>query len=109
MKTKEEVLKGCEHDGSYIPVNEVRRCMEEYASQFTPQWIKVTDRLPDEYSRVVIYKLDYVLICLGIAIYSNKKFMFDATMLKDKDLERLSDKPIMGVTHYLLLPEMPEV
>jgi len=75
----------------------------------TIQWVSVKDALPDEYSRVVIYKLDCVLICLGIAIYSNKKFMFDATMLNENDFERLSDKPIMGVTHYLLLPEMPKV
>lgn len=34
MKTKEEILKGCEHDGSYIPVSEVKRLMEEYAEQF---------------------------------------------------------------------------
>jgi len=73
----------------------------------TPEWISVKDALPYEYSRVVIYKLDCVLICLGIAIYSNKKFMFDATMLNDNNFERLSDKPIRGVTHYLVLPESP--
>jgi len=31
MKTLEKMLKGCEHDGSYIPVNEVKRLMQEYA------------------------------------------------------------------------------
>jgi hypothetical protein len=31
----EEFLKGCEHDGSYIPVNEVIRLMKGYASQFS--------------------------------------------------------------------------
>jgi len=75
----------------------------------TPQWISVKDALPYEYSRVVIYKLDYFLICLGVAIYSNKKFMFDATIFNDNEFERLSDMPIIGVTHYLLLPEMPKV
>lgn len=32
MKNAEEFLKGCEHDGSYIPVSEVLRLMEQYAS-----------------------------------------------------------------------------
>ena len=34
MKTIDEMLIGCEHDGSYIPVNEVKRLMREYAQQF---------------------------------------------------------------------------
>lgn len=29
--TVEKVLEACEHDGSYIPVNEVKRLMKEYA------------------------------------------------------------------------------
>lgn len=29
--TAEKFIKGCEHDGSYIPVNEVLRLMKEYA------------------------------------------------------------------------------
>jgi len=33
MKTKEEYLIGCEHDGSYIPVSEVLRLMESYAKE----------------------------------------------------------------------------
>ena len=31
--TAEEFIKGCEHDGSYIPVKEVLRLMESYAQQ----------------------------------------------------------------------------
>jgi len=41
MKTIDELLKGCEHDGSYIPVSEVKRLMEAYAQQF--QQDKPTD------------------------------------------------------------------
>jgi len=37
MKTKEDFLKGCEHDGSYIPVNEVKRLMDEYAEYYHKQ------------------------------------------------------------------------
>ena len=29
--TVEKLLEGCEHDGSYIPVGEVKRLMKEYA------------------------------------------------------------------------------
>lgn len=29
--TAQEFIKGCEHDGSYVPVNEVLRLMNEFA------------------------------------------------------------------------------
>lgn len=29
-KLIDEILKGCEHDGSYIPVTEVKRLMQSY-------------------------------------------------------------------------------
>lgn len=32
-KSIDELLKGCEHDGSFIPVSEVKRLMEEYRNQ----------------------------------------------------------------------------
>ena len=35
MKTAEEFIKGCEHDGSYIPVSEVLRLMESYVREYT--------------------------------------------------------------------------
>ena len=31
MKSKEKVLRECEHDGSFIPVNEVKKAMNEHA------------------------------------------------------------------------------
>ena len=34
--TAEEFLKGCKHDGSYIPVSEVIRLMNEFAAQQQP-------------------------------------------------------------------------
>jgi len=34
MKTVDELLKGCEHDGSYIPVSEVKRILQECMAQF---------------------------------------------------------------------------
>lgn len=44
MTTKEEILKGCEHDGSFIPVNEVKRAMQEYADQQTAPLQAIIDR-----------------------------------------------------------------
>ena len=38
--TKEEILKGCEHDGSYIPVSEVKRLMQEYAEAYHKEKLK---------------------------------------------------------------------
>lgn len=35
--TAKEFLNGCEHDGSYIPVNEVLRLMKEYAQEMCKQ------------------------------------------------------------------------
>ena len=32
-KTPEEFMKGCEHDGSFVPVNEVIRLMKGFAKQ----------------------------------------------------------------------------
>ena len=37
MDKRDEIMKGCEHDGSYIPVNEVRRLMDEYAEWLAEQ------------------------------------------------------------------------
>jgi len=34
MKTIEQIMEGCEHDGSFIPIHEVKRLMQEYADQF---------------------------------------------------------------------------
>jgi len=44
MKAKEDFLKGCEHDGSYIPVNEVKRLMDEYAKYYHNQ--KLAEMMP---------------------------------------------------------------
>ena len=42
-KSIDDLLKGCEHDGSFIPVNEVKRLMEELASQ--SGYPEVTDKM----------------------------------------------------------------
>ena len=34
MKTIDEMLIGCEHDGSFIPAKEVKRLMLKYADSF---------------------------------------------------------------------------
>lgn len=40
MKTPVELIKGCEHDGSFIPVSEVIRLMYDYHAQFMTGAIK---------------------------------------------------------------------
>jgi len=48
MKTITEMLVHCEHDGSMIPVSEVRRLMREYTAeqcQKRDELIKVQDEL----------------------------------------------------------------
>jgi hypothetical protein len=34
MKTIEKIIKGCDHDGSFIPISQVKLLMHEYAEQF---------------------------------------------------------------------------
>ena len=108
MKAIDEVLKGCEHDGSYIPVNDVIRCMQEYARQFTPKWIKVTDFLPKIGHSVIVY-VEYV----SKGIDTNQTFC--GYMDEDGDLISMPEDDHYGwsfaecVTHWMPLPEMPEV
>ena len=40
MKEIDEFLIGCEHDGSYIPVDEVKRLMKEYADRVLSEKMK---------------------------------------------------------------------
>ena len=46
MKTKEDFLKGCEHDGSYIPVNEVKKLMDNWAEYYHDQ--KMEEVMPSD-------------------------------------------------------------
>jgi len=95
MKAIDEVLKGCEHDGSYIPVNDVIRCMQEYARQFTPKWIKVTDRLPEIGQMILVYVSSIDMICRD----------------QYRHFEGINKNSFVykGVTHWMPLPEKPEV
>jgi len=54
MKTQKEFLKGCEHDGSFVPVNEVKRLMSEYADHV------LSECIPEPLSYDSIESTEYV-------------------------------------------------
>ena len=65
------------------------------------EWIKTTERLPENYNRVLIYKREKVLISMGTAFFINGKFLFEALAINDsKYFENVSDQIIKGVTHW---------
>lgn len=66
------------------------------------EWIKVTDRLPKKNTFVVVYKLDCVLHCLGLAFYNECGFLFNATTISgyEEVFEVASDLPILNITHW---------
>ena len=76
------------------PVSAVIRMMEEYAYQFTPQWIKVTDRLP-EFSETVLF-------CTNMGYVSHA--FYDGAWI-----ETFIGMEYTNVTHWMPLPEPPEV
>ena len=57
--TVEKLLEGCEHDGSYIPVDEVKRLMKEYARIKCLEAIKKTRYKSIE----VLLANDYYNLC----------------------------------------------
>lgn len=78
---------------------------ELYASsKQSSEWIRATpESMPDEYTRAVVYKVDVALMCYGIAVFNGKQWITDGTFLSESDFERLSDKPLKGITHYIPL------
>ena len=67
--------------------------MEEYASQFSPKWIKVTDRLPED---------ETVLFCTDMGYISQG--YYDVAWV-----ETFIGSEYTNVTHWMPLPEKPEV
>ena len=91
MKTKEEILESTlDSEGS---IGSIFDAMEEYASQFTPKWIKVTDRLPED---------ETVLFCTNMG-YVSQAF-YDGAWI-----ETFIGMEYTNVTHWMPLPEPPEV
>ena len=46
MATNDEIIQGCEHDGSYIPVREVRRLMDKARADTAKQIFDVINTSP---------------------------------------------------------------
>lgn len=70
------------------------------------EWINVQDRLPETYSRVLVFKKDGVLKCYGTAFYNGKHFLFDSTIINFSiHFESVSDTRLTGVTHWTPLPQ----
>ena len=55
MKTPEEYLIGCEHDGSYIPVNEVLRIIKQVQKE---TWNEALDKAAESATVVHIDLVD---------------------------------------------------
>ena len=87
MKTKEEILESTlDSEGS---IGSIFDAMEEYAMQFIPQWISVNDKLPEDRQDVMVYfsePRNSIILCLW-----NEVFLED------------------NATHWMLIPEPPEV
>ena len=81
---------------------------KDLEKQFTPQWIKVTDFLPKIGHSVIVY-VEYV----SKGIDTNQTFC--GYMDEDGDLISMPEDDPYGwsfaecVTHWMPLPEMPEV
>lgn len=85
MKTIDEILKECEHDGSYIPVSEVKRLMQEYNQTLSIE-LSFTygriDELKEQFQkRDELIKLMYQMI----VDYSNKKYKHSVQWAKEWD------------------------
>lgn len=71
------------------------------------EWIKVSDRLPEEYMRVAVFKIDVALICTGTAIYIDGKFRIDGTFISNNKLFEKVAGEVIKPTHWMPLPEPP--
>lgn len=117
-KLFEQILKGNNQSALWsekakeliYPLLIMRANHQKEVDKAKQQWISVSEALPAEYQRVIIYKLDVAMICYGLAIFNGKNFLFDAALIgNEKVFNLLSDKPIKGVTHWYPLPENPTI
>jgi len=91
--TAEEILKGCEHDGSYIPVSEVIRLMQEYASLRTS---KLEKDLKDaeamfEKMELTAFNLDKRIKKLEELVSAHKNLLNCFGMSKPKNKTNIAD------------------
>ena len=65
--------------------------------QFTPQWIKVTDRLPEEHK----FRMSRDVLTIAGSKINVKSY--------DYELKKWNGSPHITTTHWMPLPEPPEV
>lgn len=70
--TAQEFIKGCEHDGSYVPVSEVLRLMNEFAKL-------MCDRQKEICAKQALVKQEYInhnkeIITNAMQIYNIEKY-----------------------------------
>ena len=78
--TVEKLLEGCEHDGSYISVGEVKRLMKEYARLKCLEAIKNVRRLSQD-------------ICFNY--YESENTVPDIVTQVAKDIQHIPNQELM--------------
>nr|UVX85278.1 MAG: Protein of unknown function (DUF551) [Bacteriophage sp.] len=70
------------------------------------QWIKCSERMPEETDDIIVVSDDIIVVSDGIVIsgisYSRRDGFYMAALEYD------DDEPIDGVTHWMPLPEPPQ-
>ncbi len=110
MKTREELLHSIYQDeykntkpGQAYPIHYpdyVLKAMQEYADQFKPKWIPVSERLPDQFQYVDIWTKGHDRLT-GCHFDGE---VFEAELFGEEEYF----EPIKHVTHWMPLPEKPE-
>lgn len=105
MKTAEEILRQPKYSDKInsqfgIGYNGIKEAMEEYAAQFKPVWISVTDAIPDDEQSVTAKNDDNGHIGKQVK-YKNGKFYHEFT--SSTSLE-IVDVEFKNVTHWQPLP-----
>lgn len=101
MKTKEDILKPKLMLGNIVNYDKALDAMDEYASQFQPEWIPVEVRLPEENIPVLCTNVngveDVELLTIGLRYKDSTSFYLT-------EINQLTDQ----VTHWMPFPPLPQ-
>jgi hypothetical protein len=92
MRTAEEILN-FNKDHQYTE-HQILSYMEEFADQFRPRWIKVTESMPEVVDDVLVFYDD--LHITSAYLSSSGNFVFSH-----------QDDDVPNVTHWMPFPKMP--
>ena len=112
MKTKEEIAQYVINNRFAISQNEKVSDFEMYhdivysIKELTPQWIKVTDRLPEESNSVLCYNGNHIRIGFLDKYFNmlDGKWTMMPRIWKDSIRDNILE---WDVTHWMPLPEKP--